>query len=190
MKVNYKHYILITIALVALVVSAASYLLLYRQVVSQARESSQALAEFTLENNKKLVERELTALYADSLNARARINSFIVPEEKIVGLIEAIEKAGENSATDLEISAINTEKPKEDETNGLTHINATLAVKGSWINIMRALILIENLPYSLEINNLKLSTLGDDLIAPSKKGASVKSWGMSMTIRVLAKQTI
>lgn len=82
MKVNYKHYILITIALVALVVSAASYLLLYRQVVSQARESSQALAEFTLENNKKLVERELTALYADSLNARARINSFIVPEDK------------------------------------------------------------------------------------------------------------
>lgn len=192
MNINHRHYVLLTVAFIVLLISAASYLLLYRSVVSQARQSSQILAEVTLESNKKLHERELTATYADTLSDRTRISGFVVSEEKIVPFIESVEKIGTDSGTDLEISAIGTEKAAAQDTTGFGHIAAHLDIKGSWSNVMRALLLVENMPYSVTVNNVRLVASSEVVDSvPVKKGDKpqrVRQWGLSLDIRVLTSK--
>ncbi len=189
MKINHRHYILLIVAFIVFLISAASYLLLYREVVSQARQSSQILAEVTLESNKKLHERELTATYADTLSDRTRVTSFVVSEDKIVPFIESIEKIGTDSGTDLEISAIGTEKSTTQDA-GFGHIAAHIDVKGSWTNVMRALLLIENMPYSAVINNVRLVASDAIQTVEVKKGTSqkIRQWGLSLDIRILTSK--
>lgn len=189
MNINHRHYILLIVAFLVFLVSAASYVLLYRAVVSQARQSSQILAEVTLESNKKLHEQELTATYADTLNDRTRVTSFVVSEEKIVPFIESIEKIGTDSGTDLEISAIGTEKTSAQD-GGFGHIAAHIDVKGSWTNIMRALLLIENMPYSAVINNVRFVASDSVETVQVKKGTpqKIRQWGLSLDIRILTSK--
>lgn len=189
MNVNSKHYILLLFSFAALAISGAGYVLLYKAVVSEARESSQAIAEVALENTKRLREQELTATYADTLSDRTRLASFVISEAEIVDFIEAVEGVGADSGAQVEISAIGKGDIAKTEKVSFGHIAAHLEIQGSWINVMRALILVENMPYSISMNNFNLVAMGDLAAASAPvKGAApkVRQWKMSFDIKVLA----
>lgn len=179
MNINHRHYILLIFATLAILGSATGYILMYRESVIQARGSALAQAEVILENNKKLHEQELTAAYADSLSDRSRLSSFLVSEDEIVEFIESVEAIGASSGAEVEISGIDTEEIAVKDEESFGHISAHLNISGTWVNVMRALILVENMPYSVSLNNIGLFSSGT---------AKAKQWELSLDMRVLTSK--
>lgn len=168
-------------AVICLCISAYGYLFIYNKSLEQARSYTRITQEVNSEDGKKKYEQELFTMYETSKSSRDKIASFIINNDGIVNFIEMIEKIGESTNTDLELSSINNEKD---------HIKAKINVKGSWSNVMRALILIENIPLSASISNISLVTslgLDKSVLKTNEKIPANNSniWNLSMDIESL-----
>jgi hypothetical protein len=163
MKINFKHYILVPIAILSLIASSLSYLYLYNFIVKKAEAYSDTLKKVELEKERKKNEQETVKMYVDTLSDRNRLGSFFVSEDKVIEFIESVEKIGPESSTAIELSSIKVEEG---------HFRFHSEVKGSWTNVIRALILIENLPYSMSLDNVRIF-FGE------------KQWNLSVDIGVL-----
>lgn len=185
MKINYKHYILICFALCSVLIAVIGYWFVYRNIIKQAETYSSGLENISLENEKKQHINEVAKVYIDTLEDRNKLSNYLLNDDKIVGLIEAIESIGVNSSSVVSISGINNEDLSSAEKGTFGHLKARIDAKGSWTNIMRTLIMIENLPYSLSINNLTLSFEKNASSDPKIKSVKNDSWSMSFNITVL-----
>ena len=184
-KLNYSHFILIIFAIAALVLSATGYVVLYRLVVSKAEGSSQALALVAVENERQLHEQEIMTAYTDSTNDRSRLSSFILSSADIVSFIEAVEKIGTDSGTVLDMTAID-QQPAVIDAGSFGYVTAHIDISGSWPNVMRALTLIENMPYSITLSNLNLATTASRVIIQDKKLPKLgQQWDLTVDIKVL-----
>lgn len=148
MKLYSGHYVLVCFAILTSIVAGLGYYLLYQQVVAQAESSSQAVRAVESEAERKLEEEQLLKLYADTELDRAKLASSFVQEDKIVEFIEEVEAIGPITNTTLELSALAKEEGK---------ISAHVDVKGSWTSVMRSLLLIENMPYSISVKGIRLT---------------------------------
>lgn len=185
MKINFKHYILICLAICSVVISGVGYWFVYDRVIKQAKTYSSGLQNISLENNKKQHINEVAKAYNDTLEDRNKITNFLLNDDKIVGLIETIESIGENSSSNVTISGINNEDLSSAEKGTFGHLIARIDAKGTWVNIMRALIMIENLSYSISINNLNLISEGGESASSKTKIVKNDNWKLSFDISVL-----
>ena len=92
-----------------------------------------------------------------------------------MGFIERVEKVGEDSKTELELSSIESLEGE---------VKAKIEVKGSWSGIMSALMLIENLPFSILINNVHINA-PSDLSSDEGGVGAAKIWTLRMDIEAL-----
>ena len=168
MKLNLKHYTLIIFSVATLIMACVGYYVLYRNIIIQAENSSKVSGDASVENEKKQDEQLLVKAHSETVTERAKLKSFFVYEDNIVEFIERVEKVGLESGTDLELSAIDT---KED------HVTAHIVAKGSWSGVMKALVLVENLPYSLSINNVLLDVSMAD---------KTREWSLVLDIKALS----
>lgn len=168
MKINSKHYILVIFALGSVALAGFGYWHVYRIVIKQAEINSESLQAVESEKGRTQREQDLAKTHAETLDDRARLPAFIVSEDKVVDLIESIESVASSSDSEVTLSSIATEK---------SHFKGRIEIKGSWSNAMRALILIENLPYSISFNNLKLSHESES-----------KKWSILFDMQVLTKK--
>ncbi len=173
MYTNHRHYILIIFAIITLAVSVFGFVFLRDLIYSRAVTSAKIAREVSQIDEQNKHESDITSIYDKSSEQRRLLDSFIVPKEKIVDLIESIEKIGVDTSTDLELSSITNQESKDDKTS---QFQAHVDVKGTWTNIMRSLILIEGLPYSVSINNTRLIKSGD---------SKSSQWELSLDLRVL-----
>lgn len=166
MKINSKHYILVLLAVASVVLTGFGYLFVHSMVVSQAENYSKALQE--VESEKGRVDREqgLAKTHADTVAQRARLPGFIISEDKLVDFIESVESAASASGSEITLTSITTEE---------SHLKGNVEVKGSWQSVMRALILIENLPYSISLDKMRLAF-------------AEKKWDLTFEIKALTTQ--
>ncbi len=190
MKINFRHFILSIFALAALAGSVLGYTVLYKSAISEAQKSSLAFREVAIENEKKLYEAELSTLYNESKIDRERAHRIIVSQTKIVGFIKDIENIGTLTSTDLTLTSIDAPDLSGKEDDFVSATEGTIQVVGSWTNVMRALILIENMPYSLTLSNIKLTTSvvsGDTpKCATATKCTGSHQWSMILNFNVLS----
>ncbi len=178
MKTNHRHYILILFAVACLVVSIFVYLFVYKKTIGIAQNYSKLTNEMNSEDGRKRYEEELVKVYDNTEGSRQKIYSIIANEDKIVSFIETVEKIGDYTNTDFELSSISNDKG---------NIKAKVKVEGNWANIMRALSLIENLPISSKISNIALSTsqgLESDLLKSKSSNVSSK-WKLNLDIEAI-----
>ncbi len=170
MKINLRHYILIISAILCILASSGAYYFVYKQAIGQADKYVKVNKELENEDSKKQTEQDLVKTYESTKVSRAQLLSFFVKEDKVVSFIEMVEKVGDQSKTKLELSSINND-------NGI--IKTNISVKGSWNNVITALMIIENLPLSLNIKNVRLST---------SSGLDKKSsgWELQLSIEALS----
>lgn len=188
MKINSKHYILIIFAIGTVILSILGYIIVYRTVVTQAKDSSKALIEINTESEKKQYEDGLTKLFDDTSSDRLKLSSFFVREDRIVDFIEKVEKIGVDSNTELTLSSINADDLNSVKVGTIGRIKTRITASGSWANVMRALVLIENLPYSLSMNDVRVdSSSGSnaELSAGDKKTSKGNKWNLSLNMEVL-----
>ncbi len=198
MKTNHRHYILFLFALCAAAASVGVYFILYKTILTQAAQSFQISAELSQESDKKKHEQDLASVYAKSVEDRGKIDSSIVSQAKIVTFIEAVESIESQAGVKLELSNLRTDEAVTDK-NPISHLSAHVDVDGSWSNIMRTLLLLQNMPFAAAIDSVKINRTTDlSSVASSptssvsgKKGASAPvsskspSWNLSADIKVL-----
>lgn len=186
MKINSKHYILIIFAIAAIILSIFGYIVMYRNIITQAMNSSKIMNEVNAESEKKKYENDLTAVFNNTVSDRAKLSSYFIHEDKIVDFIENVEKIGTDSGTDLILSSINSDNLSSAKIGTVGHVKAHITVNGSWANVMKSLILIENIPYSLSMNNVRLDSVsGAELSVDNKKEVRGKRWNLALDIEVL-----
>lgn len=182
MKLNSSHHTLVVFALLTIAVTAFGYYILYGNTISQLKNSVQVLSDADIESEKKVHEQELIKVYNDTTEDRKKLLSFFVYEDSVVDFIEKVEGVGPDSGASLELSAINIDKD---------HLKTHADIKGTWSSVLKALTLIENLPYSLAIDNVFLDTSGGDTnstVDADKKTAKAKNWHLVLDIKVLTSK--
>jgi hypothetical protein len=183
MKIGHKHYVLIVTALLTFIVSGFSYYILYRNISIQYDSTRKAFSELIHQKDIKNNEEKLSDLYNKSEKDRGRISNLVVSQDQIVNFIEHIEKIGDSANVSISISDISSENIKD---KGGDLLRARVTANGSWASIMKALIGIENMPYAVLVNDLRISTGGGDVSVPTK--SSTKIWSISLIVRVLANK--
>lgn len=147
MKTNSKHYILIFFATATILVSGFGYWYVYGTVLKQKENHLKISKDVETDIGKQQYEDELIRLHRDTSVDRARLLDFFISEDKILNFIKIIESIGPSSKSEIKISSIT-----KDSTKVKSHID----IKGGWVNIMLALTLVENLPYSISLDNVNL----------------------------------
>ena len=189
MKTNHRHYILLFIAIATTLVSIAGYFFFYQAIIYQAEKSSQSSVNTAQEDEKRQYEKNLKSIYEKSSADRSRLGSFVIYQEKIVDFIESVEKIGDDTNTALTLSSVNTDGFSVDPKEPIGHLKAHIESKGSWANVMRVLALIENMPYSMTVNNVRIMKTTEssvsDKIDIKKQPPKVGMWNISLDIIAL-----
>lgn len=178
MKNNSKHLTLVIFGIISIFAAAFGYWYLHLAVITQAETYSLALKDAETYNENKKNEQSLQKIYNQSIADRAKINSYIVTEDKIIDFIESIENIGKITNTTVSLSAINSKEMDELSKGASGHIQAKVEIIGSWTGVMTALSLLENLPFSLSLQN-------SHLFKDSGTGKT-PTWNLLTDVRVLS----
>lgn len=180
-------------ALAAFALSILGYVFLRAAVISRAIESSQALKDAAVIDGQKQRAQEVETSYEKSVEDRAKLASYIVTEEKIIGLIEEIEKIGIDTGTSLDLSGITTDTGKAQNGVFLGNVSFHVEVRGPWKSILGALILLENIQHAANLSNVRIEETGETVSAaelPVKAGTTKattqeKQWRLALDIKTL-----
>lgn len=170
MKMNHRHIILILFAIISIFASSFAYYFIYNKTLELAHSYVRDMGDVNSEGDKHQKEQELVRVYESTKESRLKISTFLIHEDKIVNFIETVENIGDSSNTKTEISSIN---------NGDGVVKAKVTSSGSWSGVMTALSLIENLPFSVVIKNVRLSAMS----GLDKKGSG---WELSLDIEAVS----
>jgi hypothetical protein len=175
MKINSRHYILILFAILSMIVSFSAYFFLYRQTTIQANKYLSARKQIEVEKSNVNHEETLLETFNKYEEQRKKISTYIVKEDDLVKFIERLEKIGTDAKSKLEISSIGKTDNK---------IRAKITAEGGWQSIMTTLMMIEDLPVSMLVNNVRIDTLGGVEKTPSKT-VMENEWRLSLDIEAL-----
>lgn len=169
MHANHKHYILLTLSILAFASAIWGYWALYYTVTYHGRESSEVMSKQILVDEKRQISQQVESIYAKTVEDRARIFTHSVTADRVVDFIETIEQIGTTTSSATMISAI-------DISEGF--LKAHMEMKGIWSDVMKALVLVENMPYSISLNNIRLTKAVESV---ENIGAGV--WALSADIK-------
>lgn len=179
MYTNHRHYILLLLAIGAVTLSGIGYAVLYHAITSQSIKAHDALKTIALADERKKLEEDTASLYAKTKDERSDLGNLIISQEKIVDFIKSVEKIGDDVNVQLELSAITNEPISAEDI--FSYFKGHIEAHGSWANIMRTLILVENMPYAISLYNVKLAQSAES----SSTKLPTKVWDLSFDIRVL-----
>jgi Tfp pilus assembly protein PilO len=174
MYTNHRHYILLIFAIITLVVTVFGFIFLRKDIYERAGVAAEIVKEVNQIDEKNKREIDIANIYDKSSGQRNLLSSFLVSKEQIVNLIESIEQIGTDTSTNLELSGIVNQEVSKD--NKVSTFQSHIEVQGSWSNVMRAFILIENMPYSVSLNNIRLV---------KSNASKSQEWTLSLDARVL-----
>ncbi len=166
MRLNSKHYFLLLLGLCSVGVTGFGYWYVYQSVIVNGQNKASLIREIEIDNDNKKNEEFLTELSKATEKDRAKLSTYFVTEDDVLTFITSIESVEKVSSTTVVISAISN-----DSTN--KYIKVNIDIKGGWVNIRKALSMIENLPYSINIDSLNLNS-------------DSTKWNMVLGIRALS----
>jgi hypothetical protein len=149
------------LSVVIFLVSLGAYVVATYIVKAKIENAKKAQIDISTEENKKRNEQNLIKIMQETSDSRAKLPSFFVKDENIVGFIEEVEAIGQTSGTELSLSAINAGDMTKLSSGEISTIKARVVVSGSWTGVMRALSLVENMPYRIAVDNVRIDKGGE-----------------------------
>ena len=165
-----RHSILVLFAIASLAASASAYYFIDRAAVGRAVSAADASAAAQDAARLSRAAADTQKEYDQTAASRALLPSLVVSKGSVVSFIKAIEAVGRDSGASVSISSISSASASD---GAQPLIKGTVAVAGSWSQAMRAVRMVEDLPYALSVTGLRLA-------------ASDKAWTASMDIAVLS----
>lgn len=158
MKHTGFRYSIFLIALLVLVVAIGMYVYLYMHTGALVNKILSDRSVLKTAQATRLQGTEVLQLHASTVERRAQLQNFFVPAEDAVGVIQAIEKVGELSGASITISSINATPPNDTK---IGRVSSSVAIEGTWRQVMQAITLFETMPYNRRMNSLTMRSVGD-----------------------------
>ncbi len=179
MKTNHLSLLILAITVTIFVASIYGYL--YYKITVSGQKISEA--QYVIESAKLAKEREKSFLdrYTSTAPKWASLQDFFVHSDKVVDFIEVIESLSSQSKSTVTISSIDADNLDNAAVGKEGLIRVKINAKGSWVSVMRALSLVEVLPYKMSINNVRLNVVNND--SGNTKDAQ-KTWELNFDLQV------
>jgi len=167
--------LLILAIAVLLVVAAVNFYM--RQKVSVSVDHAVLARDIVFAEEQNVAnELGLSQTYQSTIAARVRLHSLFIPADKAVELIEALEGIGTQTGATVSLASIDADNLDASPPGTIGSVNVQVSVAGSWSAAMRALKLVETLPYPMTIGTVSLESSG--------AGASAKrDWQIAFSIK-------
>jgi len=153
MKYNKKTKIIFAVVLALNFILAG----LYVYAFYEAKEKNKKVAIASRELEKQLNKEGDIGLVAKTVKEteiqRSKIDTYFIMRDDIVDFTQKVESLGGTSNTELAITGLNTQ--------GNT-LSFELESKGSFVDIVHLISLIENLPFKLDINKSYINKVSGD----------------------------
>jgi uncharacterized iron-regulated membrane protein len=151
MKPTYHHYSALAIAFAVFLASIGGYIFIYYSVNDQSAATAKAESDVTTEQGAAVRQQNIVDSLAATADDRALVNSFLLSPDGTVAFIEKVEGISQGSGAAVSLASISA-----DSASVYAHVN----IQGQWSNMMRAMHLVENLPYSIGMDNVRVSLQG------------------------------
>jgi hypothetical protein len=161
MKPTSHHYIALIIALIVLTASLGGFLYIDGQVRNETKETTDTLDKVAKEQTAITKEQSMAETFSSTAIARALLQTYLIPDGNTVSFIEEIEGVAKQSGANVSIASISADDLTSATAGTIGHIQAHISINGSWSEAMRALHIIEDMPYSLTIDDVNVHALGD-----------------------------
>ena len=165
---------LLVVSMIVLVVSVSAYILMYRAVVTDAESAAAARTATVKASADATRAKAIADAYQQTTSSRARLSTFLVNDSNVVAFIKKVESISKQSGATVSISSISS------GTAGVSSKKAVIAavsITGSWSAVMRAIGLVENMPYAIMVQSVRL---GGSTVA------SGSEWSASISLSVLS----
>lgn len=152
------HRFLLVLAIAVTMMVAGLYVYMYYAVGVSTKRAAVARDIVALEKANSGREQDVRALYERTRENRESLPKFLIPADRVVEFIEAIEALGPQTGSNVVLSSIEENAPGEIPDTVYGSAIANVEATGSWSAVMRALSLAENFPYGVSISNTRVST--------------------------------
>jgi hypothetical protein len=160
MKHHHNHIALLMIALSITIFVCALYGYMHYSIgvsLERALVAREAVKNEQIYKNQK---QNLTSLYSDTVEDRAKLASFFVADDEKVAFIEKIESFGNTTQAKVTLSGIVADDLATAPIGTLGHISIHVDATGSWASVMRVLKLAETLPYKSSVSGVRVDVSG------------------------------
>jgi len=166
-----------------LLLACGAYTFMYRDTVTKAQEEALVKSEVLAASEQVTEAKNMEIMYQSTTDDRGLLPSFFVSSDDAVPFIDAVEAIGPATGSTLSLSSLS-----DSADGGSSHsiVTAAITVSGTWPNVMRAIGMVENLPYAISIKDLYMS---ESQGSPAKPGSTIKPaprWTASLDISVLS----
>jgi Tfp pilus assembly protein PilN len=154
-------------------VSISVYLFIYNNAILQTEHTNTAIAEVATAQANQSQLKTLVATLETTKADRDRIAKSLIPIGQTVQFIEAVENVGKVIPAKVSIVSINSDDLSLQTAGAIGTLQAHIEVEGSWSNALRAMHLIESLPYSISTDSARANTRGSHV------------WNVSFDVKAL-----
>jgi hypothetical protein len=178
-KLRSQHYLLLILSFLTLFAAVVAYVFMYKDAVIKAEEADAIKTAVSVADKHTLEAENMKIIYNNTVSDRALVPSFLVSVDDAVPFIDAVEAIGPATGVTLSISSLSS---GTDNASSHGIVTATISAVGNWTNVMRAVQMVENMPYAISIKSINMDVLSSD-------GSSAKStphWTAALDISVLS----
>ncbi|MDE2188804.1 MAG: hypothetical protein KGJ35_03715 [Patescibacteria group bacterium] len=176
-KLKSQHYILLFVSILTVCVAAISYNFLYHQALSKAEAAAVAEAKVASMAATSIEEKKTAEIFATTATERSQLSDSMVSEGNAVPFIDSVEGIAAKSGATISLSSLSS---GTDSASSHATVLASVTIRGSWQNALRALELLENLPYAISMQNLNLTETN------SSDAKSAPQWTINVSLSVLS----
>ncbi len=144
--------VLIVVLIIVCAVYTALYLL-WGRIQNQNMNVSSAVARIADETNRANSAEELKGLLQESIASRTLLDSFILSSEGVVDFATLLEGVGKTVHASSTIDSFSESDIKSALNVGF--LNVQMHLSGTWPQVYRMIVLIENLPYTMKIDDVR-----------------------------------
>jgi hypothetical protein len=175
---KHHHIFLLIMALSVTILVTGIYIYMHYVVSVSIQRAATARDIVALERANSDREEDVKALHGRTVADRRTLSKFLIPEDRIVEFIESIEALGPQTGSKVTLNISATAPDKEKGTYG--QARATVEAVGSWTSVMRALSLVENLPYGVAVYGVRLDSSVD--------GTKTRSWRAGFVVDAITSE--
>jgi hypothetical protein len=173
------------ISIFVMIFSFAALAFFFKIIQNKNEHTSKVLTTLQQKINKKAKDSDLTKKISATEETRAKIDSYFVDSTQIDSFIGYLESLGTDAGTEVKVEGFDNPQA----TTGVLYVR--LSASGTFTNVMRTILLLENSPYQIHITKTYLNRQGLATVTDAKgvsKATGVPNWRADISFSVLSSQ--
>jgi arginine utilization protein RocB len=166
-----------------MILSIATLFFFFKIIANKNEHTSSVLVNLA----NKMAKREnidtLKKKIEEVKQTQEKINEHFVDSTKIDSFVDYLEKLGTSGSTEVKVESF--ELSVADKNT----LQVKLSTKGTFSNVMRTMMLLENTPYQVHITNVSLNKQSGDINIDPKTGkvitTTASTWQSTISFSIL-----